>query len=298
MKDWETNECALTVHDLADFLALPIPPRDLLLAPWLESSSLAMVYAKRGVGKTHFAMNLAYALATGGRFLKWQAPKPVPVLYVDGEMPATGMQARWRTIQEAATAEPGPNMLRVISRETQSFQELPNLGTEKGQEIFAAKFGDAKVVILDNLSSLIFGAKENEAEGWEPVGHWAIKERARGRTLIFIHHAGKSGGQRGSSKREDLLDAVIQLENPAGYKQEEGARFIVKFEKARSLAGPAVAPFEARLGLDSGEWAIADDAGELLALRESGLSFAEIGERLGIDKATAKRRFDRIGEPA
>ena len=88
MNVWKTEDSLLAVHDVRDFIRLEIPPRDVLLSPWLESASLAMIYAARGVGKTHFAMNIAHALATGGRFLKWQAAKAVPVLYIDGEMPA------------------------------------------------------------------------------------------------------------------------------------------------------------------------------------------------------------------
>ena len=46
-----------------------------------------MVYAKRGVGKTHFALGVAYAVAAGAKFLSWQAETPRKVLYIDGEMP-------------------------------------------------------------------------------------------------------------------------------------------------------------------------------------------------------------------
>lgn len=35
MKDWETDAPALAVHDVRDFIRLKIPPRDVLLSPWL-----------------------------------------------------------------------------------------------------------------------------------------------------------------------------------------------------------------------------------------------------------------------
>lgn len=47
-----------------------------------------MIYAPRGVGKTHVALGIAYAVTSGGQFLGWQASKPRGVLYLDGEMPA------------------------------------------------------------------------------------------------------------------------------------------------------------------------------------------------------------------
>jgi hypothetical protein len=61
---------------LEDFLTRPFPVREMVLGPWLPVAGLAMLYAPRGVGKTHVALNVAYAAASGGRFLKWQAPKP------------------------------------------------------------------------------------------------------------------------------------------------------------------------------------------------------------------------------
>jgi hypothetical protein len=302
MREWQTDAPALAVHDVRDFIRLDIPPRDILLSPWLESASLAMIYAARGVGKTHFAMHIAHALATGGRFLQWEAAKPIPVLYVDGEMPAPDMQARWRAMFEAG-GEPEDGMLRVVSRDVQPFNDMPNLADIAGQDTIAGQVGTARVIILDNLSSLIHGTKENEAEGWEPVGQWAIKQRAMGRALIFIHHAGKGGGQRGTSKREDLLDVVIKLQRPSDYRPEQGARFAVQFEKARSLYGAAVAPFEAQLlagedGAMGWEVSEAEDHSQLLELQAQGYSLAKIAEVVGCDKSTVKRRLDKIRDAA
>lgn len=294
MNAWETDAPLLVVSDVRQFVSKQFPSRDVLLAPWLESQSLAMIYAARGVGKTHFAMNLSHALATGGSFLRWGAAAAVPILYVDGEMPAPHMQSRWKAIQEATGREPEPGMLRIVSRDEQPEARMPNLASSEGQALIEAHMGDARVVILDNLSSLIYGAKENEAEGWEPVGQWAIRQRSSGRTLVFIHHAGKGGGQRGTSKREDLLDVVINLQRPTDYRPEQGARFAVRFEKARSLFGADAAPFEAQL--TDGAWKLsgAEDDGELLALRDKGFSLSQIGEALGCDKSTVKRRLDRL----
>ncbi len=61
---------AVGAHDL---LRAEFPDRETLLEPWLQSQALAMIYAWRGVGKTHMAMLIAYALASGGRCLQWSA---------------------------------------------------------------------------------------------------------------------------------------------------------------------------------------------------------------------------------
>ena len=299
MRVWETEASALAVHDVREFLAMDIPPRDMLLEPWLESASLAMIFASRGVGKTHVAMHIAHALATGGAFLKWKAKEPVPVLYLDGEMPAPSMQERWKALIAATGTEPAPGMLRLVSRDLQPMAELPNLATPDGQDEISRQLGEARVLIVDNLSSLMHGVKENEAEGWDGIGQWAIKLRAQGRTVVFIHHAGKNGDQRGSSKREDLLDVVIKLERPADYRPEQGARFAIRFQKARSLCGAAVAPFEAHLdpeGSGEAHWRIQEDGdnARLLELRNQGKSMEAIAAELGVNKSTVSRRLERL----
>ena len=57
-----------------------------------------MIYAPRGLGKTWFALGLAYAVASGSRFIKWDAPGPQGVLFIDGEMPLSLMQERLQKI--------------------------------------------------------------------------------------------------------------------------------------------------------------------------------------------------------
>ncbi|MBI5184882.1 MAG: AAA family ATPase [Nitrospinae bacterium] len=70
-----------------EFLLMQFPPRENILSPWLPTQGLCMVHAPRGVGKTFFSLNAAVAVASGGQFLRFQAPKPCGVLLCDGEMP-------------------------------------------------------------------------------------------------------------------------------------------------------------------------------------------------------------------
>src|SRR5580765_2419177 len=65
----------LRVIDLAEFLSLNLPPRELILTPWLPRAGLCMLHAFRGVGKTHLSLGIAYAVAKGSSFLTWQSEK-------------------------------------------------------------------------------------------------------------------------------------------------------------------------------------------------------------------------------
>ena len=53
---------------LQDFLALQVPPREMLLAPILPERSLAMLYAPRGIGKSWLGLTIGLAVAAAVPF--------------------------------------------------------------------------------------------------------------------------------------------------------------------------------------------------------------------------------------
>ena len=55
---------------------------------------------------------------------------------------------------------------------------------------------DVRLVILDNLSALCGGA-ENDAESWQSMQDFILRLRRRGLAVLFAHHSGKGGLQRG-----------------------------------------------------------------------------------------------------
>lgn len=287
----------------AGLLSASFPPREKLLSPWLLSQSLSMIYAPRGIGKTHVSLGIAHALGTGGTFLGWEAPNPVGVLFLDGEMPGSDLRHRWeRIIASTGRADDAGNV-RFMTPDLQKNGVMPNLYSPQGQNAITTAAEFAKVIIVDNLSALVRGGKENEGESWQPVAEWALAMRSSGRSVAFIHHAGKTGQQRGTSKREDLLDTVIALRRPADYEPDQGARFELHFEKARALYGEDVTPMEAALttgpdGLQ--EWAMRQVANaseaQMIDLADLGLSTREIGSELGVNHSTVVRRLKAARE--
>lgn len=284
----------------AELMQADFPPRDMLLHPFLESQSLSMIYAWRGVGKTHLSLGMAYALASGGEFLGWRAAAPVPTLYLDGEMPGAALRERVARIAASNDAEPPDGMLRFLTPDLQPKGVMPDLATALGQRAIEDVLGDARVIIVDNLSCLARAGKENEGDSWQPVAEWALRMRATGKSVVFVHHAGKGGQQRGTSKREDLLDVVIALKRPADYTPEQGARFEVHFQKARALFGQDVAPLECTLTTKSDgtqHWATrtveAASDGQMIELAELGLTQAEIARELDVHRSTVLRALKR-----
>lgn len=288
------------VTDVAGLLAARFPPKVRLLSPWLTSQSLSMIYAARGLGKTHMAVGIAFALASGGEFLGWSAPKPVGVLYLDGEMAGADLQGRIEQVIKTNGGE-FPAGLKFMTPDQQPNGIMPNLYTSEGRDAVEAVLGDARVIVVDNLSCLVRGGKENEGESWKPIQEWALRMRADGRSVLFVHHAGKGGQQRGTSGREDVLDTVIAMRKPSDYEAEQGARFEVHFEKARSLFGNDIAPFEAWLkttskGVQAWDVRPVTEASDerILECLKLGMSASEVVEETGISRTTFYRRKDEL----
>lgn len=287
----------ITALDLHDLAKMKFKPRAPLLEPWLHSQDLCMVYAGRGIGKTHFALSAAYAVATGGKFLNWQATQPRKVLYLDGELPGTVMQNR--LLMHLPIQEPAPGFLRVFTPDLMGMDDLmPDLATTDGQEAINTMIEpDTALVIVDNLSAWARGSKaENDAESWLPIASWVLALRRRGMAVLMVHHAGKGGDQRGTSKREDLLDVVIKLSRPKDYTPEQGARFELTFTKARNLHGAETEGLELTLQTDANgvanwQWQTLEGSTyqRVVELAKEGLSQADIARELDINRSTVSR---------
>jgi putative DNA primase/helicase len=247
-----------------DFLELNVSPREMLLDPILPERSLAMLYAPRGVGKTLLGLSIGLAVASGSPLLRWSAPRPRRVLYVDGEMPLVSLQERLRAISIGLDAAIPNDGFRILAAD--QTDDGISLGTEDGQKAIEPLLDGIDLLILDNLSTLCTTGSESASDTWVPMQNWLLGLRRKGIAVLLVHHAGTNGRQRGTSRREDALDTVIALRRPEDYSPEEGARFEVHFEKLRNrVEGDGAAPFEARLET------VVTDAGEGVRWSSHGL---------------------------
>lgn len=270
----------------------------MLLDPILPERSLAMLYAPRGVGKTLLGLSIGLAVASGSRLLRWSAPKPRRVLYVDGEMPMVSLQERLQAISSELNAEIPNDGFRVLAAD--NTENGISLGTEDGQRAIGPLLADVDLLILDNLSTLCTTGSESASDAWVPMQNWLLGLRRKGVAVLLIHHAGTNGRQRGTSRREDALDTVIALRRPENYSPEQGARFEVHFEKLRNrVDGDGAVPFEARLETvlaDLGQgirWSARDLRPPMLKqaaeLYDQGLSVRQVAASLRISKSEAGR---------
>src|SRR5262245_53919073 len=257
-----------------------------------------MHYAPRGVGKTLLGLSIGLAVASGNPLLRWSIPHPRRVLYVDGEMPLVSLQERLRAISIGLDRDIPNDGFRILAAD--QLENAINLGSEEGQNALEPLLNDVDLLILDNLSTLCTTGGESASDAWVPMQNWLLMLRRRGIAVLFIHHAGTNGRQRGTSRREDALDTVIALRRPEDYSLVQGARFEIHFEKLRNrVEGAGDVPFEASLGSftadgrDGIRWCSRDLIPPMLkraaALFADGLTVREVAATLGISKSEAGR---------
>jgi AAA domain len=130
-----------------DFLNLDIPAREMLLAPILPERSLAMLYAPRGLGKSWLALSIGLAVASGSSLLRWSAPRPRRVLYVDGEMPLISLQERLKAISSGFGGDIPNDAFRILAAD--QIEGGINLSTREGQQSLDPLLMNIDLLILD-----------------------------------------------------------------------------------------------------------------------------------------------------
>ena len=240
-----------------------------IISPWLTDGSLNMLYGARGVGKTYLALALAVCASHrgGDNVGKWERVNSSGVLYVDGEMREYDIQQRLKQLWDKSIPPRHSRPLEILSEAVyrRTHQRSMNLADQAFRDSLSyylqenTKGKQINLLIIDNLSALCPSIDENVKKDWDPIGKWLLSLRHINVAVLFIHHSGKAGAQRGTSGREDALDTIIEVSRPEGHSPEHGLRFRIKYGKARNLPPTAdLRPFVLQLTKDY-KWEVAED---------------------------------------
>jgi hypothetical protein len=296
------------IPEIGEFLKIEPPPRKIHLDPWLKEASINLITGWRGVGKTAFSLGLLNAVSQGDAFGPYGAGEPVPCLYFDAEMTQQDLKDR---CEEIYIRRRRSEKLYIFSDHHCSLLGMPtaDLLDEKWRrwmkEEVLLKLG-VKLWVLDNIGSVTPGLDENSREAWSPINRWLLDLRFLGIATILAHHEGKSGTQRGTSAREDNLDISIALKKPADYRPEDGARFILHFEKARVQQKylHLLAATEFQQVLDPEGKAIwtfsnlkVENKVKVLKMLDEGIPAKEVAELVGVSKGRVSQiKADAVKE--
>ncbi len=226
--------------------------RPLLLrgdAVLMREGYLAEIYGLRGIGKTWFTQTIALiASSDEGSALGFHTEEPVRVLHIDGEMAGEELKDRYTDLREKLGLKSTKNLTILAADWQDGF--LPRLDTAPGRHAVEPFVEGADLIILDNRSTLFDPDGEKDPTAWQPAQDWLLSLRRRRKAVLIVHHSNRQGGARGHSKPEDVMNMLIKLTRPDGYTADQGARFLVEFDKTRGCHGMSVAPFTASLHTD------------------------------------------------
>lgn len=225
------------IYSADKFVARDIPPRKWLVRGAIPHPSIGMMYAWRGSGKTYTALQLALDVAAGRKWMPYPVERNVGVLYIDGEMPLPDLAARLRDL---AGGVPPRHLYLLASEDLAAKGRSLNFANEQDRQELGAtvawfdKHAERPIefIILDNWASLITGLDENDNTAIDAIKRWLIMFRHGERSVLIVHHAGKSGEQRGASAREDPLDYSMLLSKDATISPKE-SKFRLQWDKTR-----------------------------------------------------------------
>ena len=284
----------------SQLLEVELPERAKVVGEWFREGDYGLVFGHRGLGKSWMGLGLAVAIATHGSFGPFESKVAWPVLYVDGEMVFSVIRERIIALHGSC-----PENLHVLSHEMLFHQEQATLNLARidhenaGLEECLEK--GIRVLALDNLSCLMSGLKENEADSWEGVKLWFLKLRRHRIAVVLIHHSGRSGKDlRGTSKREDDAFWIMRLEEPSDEKGDvHGARFVSRFTKNRNSPADPLSflwtiaqEIDGRVRIKTEEVNSDDTIVDLVRIGVD--SATEIATEMNITKGTVSKRAARL----
>lgn len=194
-----------------------------LIEGFIDAQTLTMVYAKSGVGKSLFTLDLALSVATGGSFLGCKVSNPVPVLYLDGEMNKATVNKRL-TLFDAddrvdANYRVNDTDLKYYTGDSDGPVRLSTQENRAGVIEFI-KTSQYRFIVLDSLRTLFQVADENASSSVQHVNDFLMSLRHLGCTVVLVHHSNKDGlAYAGSTNIETVLDYAVGITKKGASRQ-------------------------------------------------------------------------------
>lgn len=202
---------------LSEIFAAEEAPIEYLIPDLLPKPGTVLMHGRGGCGKTMAVLTLAKHIARGIPFSVQGQEVPVEqgtVLWLNGDQNSRRMRKQFRELDFTAD-DP------VIVRNKVSMLWYPWF-------IQQIEEHRPKLVVWDSVTACMRGCAfdQNKAEYAEPL-YWYSAENGESfpaTTIVFIHHANKEGGFRGTTALEDGVDESWAIRRPdKGEKERVGA---------------------------------------------------------------------------
>jgi hypothetical protein len=196
----------------------PTVPPPYLLDGLIPEGKVVTFFAEGGSVKTWAAFALGISVATGHPWLSTVPVRKGRALFIDFEDGRAEFKRRRELLVKGGAAGPvadGPG-----GAADAILKDLPDLGYLYAQASlldpetwrYLATLG-LKLLIVDSLAAATPGdVDENDRAFAESLKLAGLFTTATNCTVVFIHHANKQGGMRGSSAIRDQSDVVFRFE--------------------------------------------------------------------------------------
>jgi len=180
-----------------------------IIYPSIPKGAIITFHAIGGVGKSHLAYHLGTSVSKGIPFFGLPVIQ-MPVYYIDYENPISEIVDRVKKIGGSKNLmiwhlgiDPMP--IRIDAPEWEIYKSFP-----------------PGLFIIDSLRSS-HTLEENSSKDASFVMARHKEIRARGNTIILIHHENKTGGYRGSTAWFDLSDHILKFSRVKRVGSDEDA---------------------------------------------------------------------------
>jgi AAA domain len=292
--EW-SKAARMSVHNpsrtAGDLWSTEWPERKHFWGPITEGS-LTMLYAKPGIGKSYLGYKIIHAAVSGVKFLKWEGCGTVEGFFADGEMGPQTITERIIKIDDGSSKKIIGGAMRFLTYADCEGSVLWNISDPMMQRRYEEIFEHRRIIIIDNLVTAAreMYPRDDDFQMWARIQPWLIQLRDKGFAVILVHHAGKSGSQLGTSKRDVIMDTVIELTEVPHDDPCERLKFDLHFRKARHFFGEDAQSLRVEMfAADDGgllwNWYPATEIREhrIAYYQELGLTTRQIATEMGIE---------------
>ncbi len=202
---------------------------DYLVKGVLDREAMSVVYGPSNSGKTFFALDMAFHVATGAEW-RGRRMQPGGVLYLAAEG-GRGIINRVVALRQETGICDVPMAIRRagldLLKSTADLQEIVDLAAEVSARAPLA------LIVIDTLSRVMAGGDENGAQDMTAFIKNIDKVREiTGAHIMIVHHTGKDAarGARGHSSLRAATDTEIEV-------QEEDGNRAAQVQKQRDNPG-------------------------------------------------------------
>ena len=288
------------IRTVQNLMNAEIPALQEIFYPVLQSPAIMLLLGSRGSFKTHFAMAMALAAASGKDLFTWRCDKKCRVLFLDFEMQLAVGKQRFKMLQKSLGLKPEDEMLDVWYASDNPGKAIPNVSDKKQTGALIEQCSKYDLVFLDNIGAACRGVDLNKAEEIESIRDLVTGLQYRNTSSVIVAHLGKdpSRGARGSSAIEDLPDCILKLKS----KETSRGNNLIKVSqtKTRHHSPSEFGSFQVSVdssynGLDIKHQTIRESKSQLveneyLHLLEDGLvekgTQKALGKQFGVSKST------------